>query len=341
MASQTNPGGLPLELWSKNPIASISLDAAGLVALADLPTIQKRTVLTGTSTFLDMFVLCPGIHRQQHATELNGAELPACAALTTGYVFRIENPATVVFLQKTGKPGHLVNLVVSEHTKPQSLWAHIQAAWWTSNSSPVSSLSYVTTVGLTFAAFVLVILTGDWWASAVLMILMFSRLCNILVVRRRSQIGWKGVSEPGKKGDLFILLSQDRWIRMQGSVDDLKAVTSGQWMRDMTFAESSIIGAATMLVYLDAALVSNAQQAGKVIIVVLLLLSAGLLGFSNNTVKTFQMFGRSIKVVGEPKAYKRRLLLAEELIKGTGRDDWAIRLGMINPDSSRVTKVVM
>jgi len=142
-----------------------------------------------------------------------------------------------------------------------------------------------------------------------------------LIIRRRSQIGWKGVPEPGAKGDLLILLSQVLWIRMQGSVDDLKAVTSGQSMRDMTFAESSFAGAATMLVYLDATLVSYAQQAGKIIIVVLLLLSAGLLGFSNSKVKAFQMFGRSIKVVGEPKAYKRRLLLAEELIKSTRRDD--------------------
>ena len=288
-----------------------------------------------------MFVLCPGIHRQQQATELNGAELPACAALTTGYVFRVENPATVVFLQKIGKPGHLVNLVVSKKCKPRSIWARIQAARWPSKSPPVSSLSYIAAVGLTLVAFVFVTLTGDWWASTILTTLMVSRLCNIVVVKRRSQIGWKGVSEPGAKGDLLILLSQDRWIRMQGSVDDLKAVTSGQWMRDMSFAESSIAGAATMLVYLDAALVTNAQQAGKIIIAVLLLLSAGLLGFSNHKATRFQMFGRYIQVAGEPRAYERRILLAEELIKSTGRDDWAIRLGIINPESSRVTRVVM
>jgi hypothetical protein len=334
-------GGLPSQLWSNNPIAGLSLDAAGLVALADLQTVKERTALTGTSTYLDMFILCPGIHRQQHATDLNSAELPACAALTTGYVFRVENPATVVFLQKIGKAGHLVNLVVSENTSTQSVWARIQAAWWTSNSSQVSSLSYVTAVSLTLVAFIIAILTEDGWASVILMILMFARFCNIVIVRRRSQTGWKGVPEPGVTGDLLILLSQDRWIRMQGNVDDLKAVTSGQWMRDMTFAESSVVGAATMLVYLDAALVSNVQQVGKFVIVMLLLLSAGLLGFSNIKIKTFQMFGRSIRVVGEPKAYERRLLLAEELIQSTGRDDWAIRLGMINPDSSRVVKVVM
>lgn len=332
---------LLLQAWSNSPIAGVSLDTAGLVALADLSTIQERTALTGTSTYLDLFVLCPGVHRQQHATELNGAELPACAALTTGYVFRVENPATVLFMQKVGKTGHLVNLIVSKNSEPQSILPRIGTAWWTSNSSPMSSALYNTAVGLTLGALISVILTGDWWALAVLLILMCSRFCNVFIVRRRSQIGWKGVPEPGKKGDLLILLSQDRWIRMQGSVDDLKAVTSGQWMRDMTFAESSLAGAATIMVYLDAALATNAQQEGKIIIVLLLLLSAGLLSSSNHKVKTFQMFGRSIRVVGEPKAYERRLLLAEELIESTRRDDWAIRLGMINPESSRVTKVVM
>ncbi|KAE9574490.1 hypothetical protein CGMCC3_g9421 [Colletotrichum fructicola] len=72
----------------------MSLDAAGLVALADLTTVQKRTALTGTSSLLDSFILCPGMHMQQDSTSLNGGEYPACGALTSGYVFRVENPAT-------------------------------------------------------------------------------------------------------------------------------------------------------------------------------------------------------------------------------------------------------
>lgn len=80
----------------------MSLDAAGIVALADIKTIALRTALTGTSAYLDTFVLCPGIHRQQSAPELNGGEYPACGAMTSGYVFRVENPATVLYLQKVG-----------------------------------------------------------------------------------------------------------------------------------------------------------------------------------------------------------------------------------------------
>ena len=331
-------------LISNNLIANLSLDAAGLVALADLQSIQTRTALIVTSTYLDTFVLCPGIHRQQDATELNGAELPSCAALTTGYVFRVENPATVVFLQKIGKTGHLVTAVVSSSATQdgrRTAWRRIKTSWWSPNSSLSSSLSYLAAVILTLATVGFVIAIGDWWAFTILLILMFARLCNTIVVRRRSQVGWKGVPEPGLQGDLLILLSQDRWVRLKGSVDDLKAVTSGQWMRDMTFAESSLAAAATMIVYVDAALASNASQAGKMAFVVLLLLSAGLLGFSNDRIAALCMFGREIRVVGEPKAYARRLILAQELVKSTGRDDWAIRLGMINPEPHEALKVVL
>jgi len=324
---------VPLPSWSNNPIAELSLDAAGLVALADVQTIEERTALTGGSTYLDMFVLCPGIHRQQHATELNGSEFPAVAALTSGYVFRVENPATVLFLQKIGKTGHLVNAEVSPVSVTNTVGTGSQNALWTPTSSLFCSASYMATIALTWMAILFVILIGDLWALAILLILMLSRLCNIIIVRRRSQVVWKGAPEPGVKGDLLILLSQDRWIRMKGNVDDLKTVTSGEWLRDMTFLESSVAAIATTLVYVDAALASNAQQIGKIVLMVLLLLSAGLLGFSNDRIEACQMFGRSIKAVGQAKAYKRRRDLADELIEETGREDWAIRLGMITAGS--------
>ena len=313
------------------------MDAAGLVALADLEIIEERTALTGTSTYLDMFVLCPGMHRQQHATGLNCSEFPAVAALTSGYVFRVENPATVLFLQKMGKTGHLVNAEVSQVSRTNSAWTEFQSAWWAPNPSFISSASYLATTILTMVTIVFLILIGDWWALAILSGLMLSRICNIVIVRRRSQVGWKGALEPGVKGDLLILLSQDRWIRLKGNVDDLKAVSSGQWMRDMTFAESSMAAAATMLVYIDAALASNAQQIGKITLMALLLLTTGLLSFSNDRIEAFQMFGRSIKAVGQAKAYKRRRDLADELIGETGREDWALRLGMINAGSDSKT----
>ena len=132
------------------------------------------------------------------------------------------------------------------------------------------------------------------------------------------------------KGDLLVLLSQDRWLRIQGSVDALKTVTSGQWLNDMTFYESSLEATATMLVYVSAALASNATQLGKILLIALLLLSAGLLGISNENEENLYMHGHVVKREGRPKAYARRLKLAKELIKETGKSDWALKLGMVN-----------
>lgn len=41
----------------------------------------------------------------------------------------------------------------------------------------------------------------------------------------------------------------------------------------------------------------------------------------------------------KPKAYARRLVMVEELIKESGRDDWAIGMGMIVPSADRAQKV--
>ena len=313
----------------------MSLDATGLIALADLTTVAKHTALNGTASFLDLLVLCPGIHRQQYATDLNGGELPPTAALTSGYVFRVENQATVFYLQKVGVPGHLVTLRVEETRRPG--FNDIGKA------ATLASLLYIAPVALTLTALVFVILMEDWWALAVLLTLILARALNAIVVKRRSVTGWKGVKEPGVDGDLLILLSQDRWIRLQGPVDALKAVTAGQWLRDTTFWESSLTAIATLLIYINAAVTTNASQAGEITILALLLLSVGLVAISNELQESLCMHGCRVHVDGVPKKYARRLDLADELIKYTGRDDWAVRLGMINQKAgdTNTVKVVL
>ncbi len=322
------------------PIPGASLDATGLIALADLTTVAKHTALNGTSSFLDLLVLCPGIHRQQYATELNGGELPPTAALTSGYVFRVENQATVFYLQKMGVPGHLVTLKVEEVAMTEGKKSNLKD---TGKTISLSFLLYITPVLLTLIALVFVILIEDWWALAVLLILILARTLNAIVVKQRSVPGWKGVKEPGVKGDLLILLSQDRWMRLQGPVDALKAVTAGQWLRDTTFWESSLTAVATLLIYINAAVTTNASQAGEITILALLLLSVGLVAMSNELQESLYMHGCKVQVEGEPKKYARRLDLAHELIDYTGRDDWAIRLGMINQkaDDTNTVKVVL
>ena len=322
-----------------NPFATIktpniSLDAAGLVALADLSTLQARTALTGTSTLLDLLVLCPGIHLQQTAVDLNNGEYPACGAMTSGYVFRVENPATVYWLQNIGKTGHLTDVEVSKLNDDlkRSTWL-ASMLFSFHNSTMLSGAAYFAAVLWGTAVLILLGMTGDWWGLTVVLLLMFSRLCNIIIIRRRSKIGWKGAEEPGVKSDLIILLSQDRWIRMRGDVDDVKAVTSGQWLRDETSVESWITAFATIVIYFDAALASNVKQFGKILLLALLIGSVTLLAIVNAATKDLLMHGRIVKVVGKPKSYGRRKDLAQDLINQSGRDDWAIRMAMIVKES--------
>ena len=324
------------------PLPGVSLDLIGLIALADLTTLAQRTALNGTSSFLDLFVLCPGIHRQQHATDLNGGELPPTAALTSGYVFRVENQVTVFYLQKMGVPGHLVTLRVEEGSKSEEK-KRSDDKTIRKETTTLASLLFFIPVALTVITLLFVIQLEDWWALAVLLTLILSRTLNALVIKRRSVLGWKGVKEPGVKGDLLILLSQDRWIRLQGPVDALKAVTAGQWLRDPNFPESSLTAIATLLIYITAAITSNATQAGEIALAALLLVSVGLVALSNESQAELRMHGCTVKVDGAPKKYARRLDLADELIRYTGRDDWAIRLGMINQkaDGGDTVKVVL
>ncbi|EGC45411.1 conserved hypothetical protein [Histoplasma capsulatum var. duboisii H88] len=318
--------------WNFLPVSEVSLNAAGLVAIAEVSVLAKRTALTGTSALLDILVLCPGIHRQQSAPELNNGEHPAVAALTSGYVFRVENPATVLYLQKMGVTGHLTYLRVTSTSALKTngkLGRTLDAVFPMLALSSISTIPYLLAPIASLAVLAVLIVARDWWGVSALVALIFARFCNVLIIRRRSSIGWKGASEPGVQGDLLILLSQDRWIRLQGAVDDLKAVTSGQWLRDCSFIEDSITAFATLLVYTDVALVSNVSKSGQILILALFVFSTALLACANAMTSELYMHGRRISAMGKSIKYARRLDLANELIRETKRDDWALRLGMI------------
>ena len=119
---------------------------------------------------------------------------------------------------------------------------------------------------------------------------------------------------------------------MQGEVDALKAVTSGQWLSDMNSLESFLNGSATLLVYGSAVMATNASQLGKILLIGLLLVSATILGISNELENQLCMHGHILRKEGSPIMYARRLHLAQELMKETGRSDWAVRLGMVNAE---------
>jgi hypothetical protein len=144
-------------------------------------------------------------------------------------------------------------------------------------------------------------------------------------------VGWKGAKEPGVHGDLLVLISQDRWVRMRGLVDDLKEVTAGQWLRDQRTIDGFTINFATLLVYGCAVLGTNLSTIGGFLLACQLLLSAALLGLCNVLTQNLRVFNCVLRVEGEPHHYARRLEMAEDLIQQTGRSDWAIGLGMILP----------
>lgn len=318
--------------FSSDTIRAPYLGAVDLVVLAPLKATLYRTALTGGASYLDVFFIAPGIHYQQDAAELNGAEYPTTGAMTSGYVMRVENQATVSYLQGIGKTACLTTVAVSSPGSQRDNFGPIPAG-------TLPSTLYHIGPALTVAVMSTLVTLKDWWALAALLTLMFARLLNVIVIKRRSQMGWKGQPEPGVVGDLLILLSQDRWIRMRGMVDDLKAVTSGSWLGNMSNAENIAVNLATILVYLSPVLSSNATTVGNLLLGGLLITSAGLLGACNMATTNLQMFGRVLRVVGEPKVYQRRLYLAEELIEETGRDDWAIAMGMIVPKAEKLQKV--
>ncbi|KLO14780.1 hypothetical protein SCHPADRAFT_292005 [Schizopora paradoxa] len=310
------------------------LAAAGLILFVDLSTIPHRTALTGSASVFDIFLLMPGIHRQHTAPELNGGELPITGAMTTGYIFRIENEATVRFLQSIGKPGHLANIGVARRDKKRGL---LSTSLFEGGIAP----GFLCLIGvlLTPATLILLILIRDFWAVGALSILMLARLLNVVVIKRRTVKGWKGISEPGVDGDLLTLMSQDRWVRMQGLVDDLKDVTAGQWLRNETTIEGFTTSFSAILVYMSAILAFNATPVGSLAILSLLLSSAGLLGLCNSMTKKLRMFDCVVYQVGEPKKYERRLHMAKELIEESGRDDWAIGMGLIVPPKDKAQLV--
>ena len=239
----------------------------------------------------------------------------------------------VLHLQNVGRTGQLTCLSVSDHSAERKTWQrHLCKAFDYDCANFVVATSYSAAVMLTLIVLLLLVFLEDWWGFTVVGILILARLINVVVIRRRAAIGWKGQSEPGQKGDLIILLSQDRWVRMRGAVDDIKAVTSGEWLREPNFTESSAVALSTLLVYLDAALAGNASKEGKVLLLILLFCSVGLLGLVNEYTEIFKMYGKVIKVDGPRKSYGRRLELAEQLVEEGGRKDWAIRLGMIPPN---------
>lgn len=338
-------------------IGDIDLSLLPLLLLATpspIPPIHVYTALndgasssSSSMSYTDSLLLCLGMQTALVPAALNEGEFPACAAMTTGYVFRVENAATVMFLQRVGRPGCLVTLQVGAggggvDAGDGGVYPRREERRTTTTTTTLKSVPVVTLIGMLAWS-----IPGSGRALlATTALLVLSRALAILSLRvllRSSPRAWHGASEPGVRGDLLVLLSEDRWIRMQGLVDDLKAVTSGSWLprrpdRPKELVVDALQWTSRMLVYFAVVALANARDVEKVVLMCAVLLSHGGLAWCNSQTKELVMNGRRVRVVDSPasvKKYSRRLEMAEELIREMGRSDFAVRLGLINPKKTK------
>lgn len=214
--------------------------------------------------------------------------------------------------------------------------------WWWSTILTRHTLLYLPPAFL--LSRILTTANLDTYCVSALCILLLSRVLSIFTLRAKTSSSWHGESEPGVQGDLLILLSEDRWIRMRGLVDDLKAVTSGSWLSATPpryYCRSLVYDfldwTSRLLVYVASIVLANAPDADKILVVTYAVLSHAALALYNTApaAQSLNMNGRQVNVPFHPNSvqrYSRRLAMARELIKEMGRSDFALKLGMINVD---------
>ncbi|KAL6872017.1 hypothetical protein J3F83DRAFT_631544 [Trichoderma novae-zelandiae] len=371
--------------WSSTPIPNLSLSAGGLLALADLNTIAQRTAIAGGSSWLDAFVLAPGLHYQQAADLLTpeyGAARLVLSTLDGRTRLVVSNVAMVKYLtrlwEREGKYG-VVTLYVGEDdafafaSSLSLLLGHDassgrrggeedgtgrrrrQRRWQRdlrrrqeaerrrrSGSSRVrevlemdwvSHALYLLSPLLTVAAVVLMVLLQDWWGLGFLIALMVSRLANIWAIKARSTPASMPPTLPppedlpaspspvddasppssSSSGGLSVTKfpvsfkrqdsettqytidwGDNRRVILKGQDADLRAVTTEAWLRAKTTLEGYLEAASKLIVYMVASLSGNLSQAGAVVLMALLLVSAGLLGLSNAHATSLRMHGRRV-----------------------------------------------
>ncbi|KFY47164.1 hypothetical protein V494_00136 [Pseudogymnoascus sp. VKM F-4513 (FW-928)] len=303
--------------WPDTPIPGVALSASGLLALADLSTIANRTAITGTSTWLDMLVLAPGLHNQQRADSLSDLPNPLTQPLLTTSNHRpisLTNAATIRYLARLGAGTRPITLRVGS-PRTQSIRTSVSTASLkrvrqTPRPSLVAPLLYGIALCLTVGSMALMVLSRDWWGVGILSALMLARALNIWIIRSRTSSGGPASAppsvSPGEPPSTPVDAEPESWrvkidgereICLHGLADDLEALTGGVWMRGKTSVEGYAEAAAKLIVYLVAAFSGNMHQTGDMVLLLLLLFSAGLLALSNSREDRFWMNGRSAVII--------------------------------------------
>ncbi|KAK0628187.1 hypothetical protein B0T17DRAFT_588385 [Bombardia bombarda] len=253
-------------------------------------------------------------------------------AATALYIRRIARPGQVVTLDVGALPirtkrkrGVRYLLKRSESGMHATVWTEDDL----SDLGWLSHLLYLTSPVLTVAALVLVILFQDWWTLASLLGLMLSRILNIWVIKQRTNplpgnpdaAGGGSQAQPStpphpatpptsndndndnnnsdhlhdRLTEYIVSLKDgnlDCAVKLRGMSADLQAVTVDAWLRSKTHIEGYLEAAAKLCVWLVAAFSGNMTQVGAIIMMVLLVATAGLLALSNANAKSFTTNGR-------------------------------------------------
>ncbi|KAK9443490.1 hypothetical protein VB005_02769 [Metarhizium brunneum] len=313
--SQTKP---LLSAFSSTPIPSLSLSAAGLLALADLHTVAQRTVITGGSSWLDALVLAPGLQYQQAVDALSRTKDPILSAVLqrppgqSETVYSVNNAAMAQYIRRlwqeaspSGTPTLNVGVrkgptprqqaeairraLARLTTRRRGRTAHAEIDW-------LSHVFYLLSPVLTLAASTFMVLLADWWGLSFIAALMASRILNIYSIKQRARPSPLPVLAKDHDGEYAVLLGDGSRVLLRGLGSDIRAMTAQIWLRRQTVAEGYLEAAAKLLVYLVAAFSGNQTQAGAMVLMALLVSSAALLGLSNAHARGLQVNGRTARL---------------------------------------------
>ncbi|UNI13619.1 hypothetical protein JDV02_000345 [Purpureocillium takamizusanense] len=187
----------------------------------------------------------------------------------------------------------------------------------------LSHLFYLASPLLTVASLTFMMLLADWWGLSFIIALMISRILNIWSIKQRSRPTPPpsrsqplppslATSEsappalPDRRTSYAIELGGGRRAVLRGMDSDLRALTTQTWLRDKSTLDGYLEAAAKLLVYLVAAFSGNLSQAGAIVLMTLLLVSAGLLGLSNAHARELRMNGRVARLNMERELMDRR-----------------------------------
>ncbi|KAK0493314.1 hypothetical protein EDD18DRAFT_1320980 [Armillaria luteobubalina] len=317
-----------------------TFNPAGLVTLVGQSWYAIRGPSASPLSYIDVLFLALRTRNQQEL-ELSPSELPVAGVMRTGGTFHVWNSVSVSYLHTIGRSGHLVTARLFPNppysSSASSLHRLLQSLFV---ADVPSTLLYLLAPALTVATAVFLGYIQDWWGLGVLVMLVLSRLLNAFAARRI----WRSnqISLSGKKssvdGSLFILCSQDRWILLRGAESHLRAFIADQESLNESVTEQFAPPLSVTLVCVAIFLSFLASAVGSITIACLLLCSSAILGLCNTLRPCLRLPDCSVWVQGPPKKYDQRLDMAKELIQSSGRDDWAIGLGLITPENAAVLR---